>query len=109
MTKWEYRLAASCVNTVESWFNEQGAEGWELVSAYTVQNDTKHFTNFIFKRPVPVTDGWIEWTGNGQIGLASEDTVKVKYRSGNYGGGRVDLLRWAHLGLSSDIVAYRIG
>jgi hypothetical protein len=65
MTQWEYQTislaqaagltgnGALDVPAMQTWLNRLGAEGWELVSAFTTESGGySRFVNCVFKRPV---------------------------------------------------------
>ena len=45
MQRWEYKIVAAVLTLKESYLNELGADGWELVC----YNEMK----LLFKRPIP--------------------------------------------------------
>lgn len=81
-------------------------EVWQIIEAYGQEALIEGLKLFAPDARA-ASDGWIEWAG-GECPL-SDKPAEIKFRSGRYSLAFVSTqLRWKHLGLDGDIVAYRI-
>ena len=60
-----------------------------------------------FDPSLAADDGWIEWNG-GECPVPGDTPLRLKRRDGGSGTGIAGAMHWAHMGVGSDSIAYRV-